>query len=88
MTRFTVIYEQEAEEQLASLWLSHFDRDEVAEASRSIDVRLRDDPRRNGTPIGNKRDELGCQAGPLIAIYTISDGDMLVQVWKIMLVAN
>jgi len=86
--RFTVVYSQKASDQLADLWLNHFDRSEIAEASRAIDLALRDDAQMRGMPSGDQPGELAFKAGPLTAYYTVSLEDRQVSVWRVVLIQN
>ena len=49
MTRFTVVWHQEAEDELARIWLESAHRQAVSAAANTIDTQLADDPDAQGT---------------------------------------
>lgn len=52
MTRYTVVWHQEAHDRLASIWLDANDRPAVTMAANAIDQHLVTDAHRQGEPVG------------------------------------
>lgn len=78
MTRFTVVWRREAEEELAKLWLQATDRAALSSASVAIDRTLANDPAEKGADIGQGLFTL--ILAPLVVVYSISDDDRMVRV--------
>ena len=78
MTRFTVVWHQEAEDELARIWLESTHRQAVTTAANTIDRQLADDPDALETYLlAGLR--LYAQL-PLRAIYRVREEDRLVSV--------
>lgn len=69
MTRYTVTWHQDAEQDLASLWISATDRDDITQAVQAIDLAL-------SSASGSVGDQIaeglyGLNAPPLRVLYVI-----------------
>lgn len=83
MTRFTVVWAHEAQDQLANLWLDAFDRAGITWAADEIDRTLAIDPSRQGFEV---REGLrGLVAPPLFAIFLVAEADRVVEVLRVRL---
>lgn len=78
--RFTVIWSQFAQDQLALLWLSTADRTAVTTAQHQVDQLLRVDPDQQGVPFFGSRLLL---VSPLHVLFTINWMDMQVEVYDV-----
>ena len=78
MTRFTVIWRREADNELAEVWLQARDRAAVSNASGAIDRALAEDPAEKGTPAGRGFFTLVIE--PLAVLYAVNDDDRIVRV--------
>jgi hypothetical protein len=85
MTRFTVVWSDEAVQELATAWLTALDRDSVTRAAADIETKLRTDPERNGLPLSEGLHKIVCPA--LAALFSISEPDRGVRVEKVKLLA-
>ena len=78
MTRYTVVWHQGAQDQLAELWLEGPDRSDISAAANAIDIRLAKVPETSGIAV---------QSGlrlliiwPLRVLFTVSEPDRMVRV--------
>jgi plasmid stabilization system protein ParE len=78
MTRFTVVWKRDAEDDLAQIWLGASDRSAVSTATSAIDRALADDPEIKGAPIAEGLRRL--VVPPLIAVFWISADDRRVHI--------
>ncbi len=78
MTRFTVVWKREADDELTEIWLRAADRNPVSEATAAIDRELRDDPGSKGEPVAEGLRKLIIP--PLVVLFWVSDEDRRVQV--------
>lgn len=78
--RFTVIWSQSAQDQLALLWLNATDRNAVTVAQHQVDQLLRVDLDTQGIPFFGSRLLL---ASPLHVLFTINWADMQVEVYDV-----
>jgi len=78
--RFTVIWSQFAQDQLAELWLNATDRNAVTAAQHQVDQLLRVDPDQQGIPFFGSRLLL---VAPLHVAFTINVMDMQVEVYDV-----
>lgn len=78
MTRYTVTWHPEAENELTSLWLSADDRNEITEAVQAIDLVLASDAATKGVEIAEGLRAF--LAPPLRVIYATRDADRVVEV--------
>ena len=78
MTRFTVVWHHEAEDELARIWLESAHRQAVSAAANTIDTQLADDPDAQGTYLfaGLRL----CEQPPLRVIYRVREKDRLASV--------
>ena len=81
MTRRTVVWVSEAEQELAQIWMESVARDEVASASRAIDLVLSNDAESVGNLLAEELRSL--DAPPLRVLFEILDKDALVRVLKV-----
>jgi hypothetical protein len=79
--RYTVTWAPEAESELARIWTQASDQQAVADASNTIDRRLRTSPERLGTDMGGGQRFL--QVTPLVVIFTIEPDDCRVRVLEV-----
>jgi hypothetical protein len=83
VTKFTVVWAREAQDQLAALWLDSSDRETITQASDEIDRALADEPSRQGFDV---REGLrGLVAPPLFAIFVVKDADRVAEVLRVRL---
>jgi hypothetical protein len=78
MTRYTVVWAQQAIDQLAQLWMEGTDRSEVAEAGNAIDRELAVDPGSKGSEVREGLRSL--DVPPLRVLFTVEEQDRLVKV--------
>jgi hypothetical protein len=78
MTRFTVIWDTQAEDELAEIWIQSGVRKSVTDAADEINVMLRFDPQSKGRNLAEGLRAL--DVGPLQAIFTVSLPDRIAQV--------
>ena len=78
--RFTVIWSQFAQDQLALLWINATDRNAVTTAQHQIDQMLIVDPDTQGIPFFGSRLLL---LAPLHVLFTINLADMQVEVYDV-----
>lgn len=83
MTRFTVVWQPRAQDQLARIWLDSNFRADITAASDQIDAELRINPEEKGRSIS---DHLwSVRVGPLVVVFEISNEDRIVIVWRVKL---
>jgi len=84
MTRFTVVWEDGTESQLAEFWNDAANRGKVSEAADSIDHELATDAHHKGIDLS---EGLRClKHSPLAAYYSVELDDRMVKVWAIRLI--
>jgi len=76
--RYTVIWNPEAEKELARIWMNAPDQQAVSNAADFIDSHLAKSPERLGTDLGDGDRYL--EVSPLVMIFTIERDDCLVRV--------
>jgi hypothetical protein len=75
---YTVLWRPLAEQQLAQLWMSAADRNEVALAANAIDALLRRDPQSRGESRSGSTRILFVP--PLTALFVVNEPDRIVYV--------
>jgi hypothetical protein len=80
--RYTVTWDENVQNDLASLWIQAPDRRALSSAADEIDRLLRLSPLSVGEPFGADR-RLAIE--PLEAVYTVSPDDCLVRVHQVVL---
>ena len=83
MSRYTVVWLQEAIDELGEIWLSTIDRNAVAAASEEIDRNLATQPATQGKPLSEGLRVY--DASPLRAVFSVSDADRIVEVARVRL---
>ena len=81
MTRYTVVWQRDAQDELTELWLDAHDRAAVTAAAHAIDVDLSQNAAIKGVEIAE-----GLRAffaPPLRILYTVDKGDRLVDVVRV-----
>ncbi len=78
MTRYTVVWVQSAQEELAELWINAEDRNAVSAAAELIDQELCNDPLDKGRELSEGLRSL--IAAPLKAIFSVIEDDRIVEV--------
>jgi hypothetical protein len=78
MTRFTVTWHREAEDELAELWLGASDRDDIAAAVRQIELALSTDAVSKGESVAEGLRSFN--AAPLRVLFVARETDRVVQV--------
>ena len=78
MTRYTVIWLQDAVDELGEIWLASTDRNAVTAASAEIDRELADDAETKGKPLSEGLRVY--DAPPIRAVFSVSDPDRRVEV--------
>lgn len=77
--RFTVIWDPDAEEHLARMWLGSRARESIRLASDAIERSLRVDAHLKGVPLERRR---VFSVDPLAVVYTVSLDDRIVTSWR------
>ncbi len=83
MKEFTVAWWQEADKELARLWLEFEERARVTEATHEIDHILSVNPGSRGVEWHEGFRRL--TVGPLHVLYTVEEKDRLATVWSVRL---
>ena len=83
MTRYTVVWHQEAHDELARLWLEAPDRNAMGLAANAIDRHLAGDASEKGIAVPDGLRQL--TISPLRVIFAVSEPDRMV---KILVVAR
>lgn len=81
MTRYTVVWVEGAQDDLAELWLNAADRNAVTAAAHAIDRELAED-----APVKGKELSEGLRslfAAPLKAIFTVREDDRIAEVVRV-----
>lgn len=78
MTRFTVTWHREAEDELAQLWISATDRNEISAAVQAIDLALSNEADSKGENLAEGLRSFN--APPLRVLFAIVEADRVVQV--------
>jgi plasmid stabilization system protein ParE len=78
MSRYTVTWHPEAEAELIELWLDAQDRNQVAEAVRTIDAALAMHAEARGDPVAEGL--RGLNAPPLRVIFTVRPADRVTEI--------
>jgi hypothetical protein len=78
MTRYTVTWLDEAQAELAQIWVAAKDRQSVTDAANSIDKQLCYDAENKGQPLSEGLRTL--YIPPLHVLFAVSDSDRLVEV--------
>ena len=76
--RYTVVWKESAENQLANIWLNATHRDAVTNVARQIDVRLRYRPQFQGESRAKRRRIL--LVSPLGVKFEVDENDRIVRV--------
>ena len=78
MTRYTVIWVEDASDELAEIWMAALDRNAIAAAANVIDAELAEDAELKGGPL---REGLRVVAHPpLRVLYSVNLDDRIVEV--------
>ncbi|MCG8451318.1 MAG: hypothetical protein MI725_17270 [Pirellulales bacterium] len=84
MTRFTVVWEDDTESQLAEYWNDAASRSKVSAAADHIDHELATDAHLKGSELS---EGLRClRYSPLAAYYSVEPDDRMVKVWALRLI--
>ena len=78
MIRYTVLWQQEAEDELAKIWLDYPDRRRITRAADRIEAVLREDAGQKGLPMPSRAWVLTCS--PLSVFFRIDEADRKVVV--------
>lgn len=78
--RYTVTWTEDAQSELADVWLQSPDREAVAQASHQIDHELREDPETKGMPISEER---LLYVDPLRVLFEVVPDDLIVYVTRV-----
>jgi hypothetical protein len=81
MTRFTVSWRPEVQEDLAGIWLAAADRPAITFAADRIDQLLANDPTTQGNEVSEGLRAIAVD--PLVVYFTVSEADRLVTVWAV-----
>lgn len=81
MTRYTVTWVEEAQDELARIWMETSDPKEVTLAANAIDRELALDPSRKGLPISEGLRALSIP--PLCVLFSVRELDRLVEVARV-----
>jgi predicted trehalose synthase len=83
VSRYTVVWLQDAINELGDIWLAATDRNAVSEASEEIDRALQSDAATKGKLLSEGLRVY--DASPLRAVFSVSDSDRKVEVARIRL---
>lgn len=78
MSGYTVVWEQDAVDELAELWMKAPDRTAIAKATAEIDASLLERPERKGQAVAEGLRKLVCR--PLTAFYSVRPADRTVEI--------
>ena len=78
MSRFTIVWSQQAVDQLAAIWLVASDRDQITAMVANVDALLSRDPAGIGQPL--HEGIMVMLYGNIRCLYMIRDADRLVDV--------
>lgn len=78
MTRYTVVWHEDAQNQTAQCWLNAADRRAVTQAADAVDAILAWDPLTKGTAVEGELQELILP--PLQFLFGVSEPDRLVKI--------
>jgi len=81
MTRYTVVWHQEARDELAQLWIEAQDRNAVTLAARAIDRDLAADAPEKGVPAPDALRQL--TAPPLRVLFAVSEPDRVAKILSV-----
>ncbi len=81
MSRYTVVWLQSVQDELAELWLSAGDRNAITAAADLIEHKLRDEPSAQGVEL--KEDLRALFAPPLRILFSVREDDRLVEVLRV-----
>jgi hypothetical protein len=81
MSRYTVVWLESAQDELAELWTIARDRNAVTAAAHIIDVELSHDAATKGVEVSEGLRALS--APPLRILFTVDEGDRLVEVVRV-----
>ena len=81
MTRYTVVWHQEARDELARLWMEARDRNVVSLAADAIDGHLAIDAVGKGTAVPDDLRQLTIP--PLRVLFAVSEPDRMVRVLEV-----
>lgn len=83
MIRYTVVWHDDAQGQLAQICIDAADRSAVTQATHAIDTHLAADAEMKGTPVeGDLRESV---VPPLCVLFAVSEPDRLVKVLHVTL---
>lgn len=78
--KYTVVWEIAAQSQLARIWMSAADRQDVTNASNRIERELARDAHAQGTPLGVFRTYTD---DPLAVLFHVDPGDRMVRIIQV-----
>lgn len=78
MTRYTVVWVEDASDELAEVWMAATDRDAVTVAANAIDHELAVDPEKKGADLTEGLRVLICS--PLRVLFAVNADDRVVEV--------
>lgn len=81
MTCYTVVWLNEAIDELGEVWIAAGDRKAVTAASAKIDIELANDAATKGRPLSEGL--LVFDSPPLRAVYWINDVDLKVEILRV-----
>lgn len=86
MSRFTVVWSEDALQELARIWMHASDRQSVARSADFIDQTLSTDPATKGKDVSEGLRGLRCL--PLAVLYIVHDEDRLARVVSVKLASR
>ncbi len=78
--KYTVVWDDDAEDRLADIYYRVPDKAAVTAASNTIDRLLKNDPERKGRPLNGTR---FLTVPPLTVVFTVNPDDRLVKVQQV-----
>lgn len=78
MTRYTVVWHQEAHDEPAQFWLDAEDREAVQLAANAIDRHLATDASEAGSPVPDRLRQV--IIAPLRVLFSVSEADRMVRI--------
>ncbi len=81
MTRYTVVWPQGAQDELATLWIAADDRRAITDAANAIDIELCEDATGKGTDVSEGLRALF--SPPLRVLFAVREDDRVVEVLRV-----
>lgn len=81
MTRYSVVWHELAQDDLAEIWMKALDREAVSKAANALDEQLASDPLAKGRQVSERSREL--TLSPLHVLFRVRVDDRKVEVFSV-----